>query len=326
MCMNSSKQIPAENSTDGLKGGVAQPADVPAHDPLILIRCMSADPRVLELYSQLKESLPGFQIIAVPDLLRENSLSELDKFKEAGIPALPITKDYLASAGLAEAEARTGWVCGDYVFYRALELEWDYAWIVETDVYFLNGAERILAELGQLHHDLVGTGLRKEGRGWHWYEPLAELDLGMEVHAMSFPLVRMSREFTKQAYELRKTIATKIQPGQRMPNDESVVSSLAHTRGFSTLNIRKILKDVFKYYNVMTRYNIDDLSEGETEQRIVHSGRTPEKFDLYLKQQMKHALQGNTVSKNRILNCLQGSSKESAIRFVDTLLGEFTND
>lgn len=292
----------------------------------IIIRCMSAEDRVLEMHSQLQEALPDFQIVAVPDLLRDGATSELARFEEANIEALPITKDYLASAGLAEAEARTGWVCGDYVFYRALELDWDYAWVVEPDIYFLNGAEQILAELGQVKHDLIATSLRKEGPGWHWYQPLTDLDVGLEVHAMSFGMLRMSRDLAESSYGLRKTIAAKIQPGQRMPNDESVVSSLAHTKGYSILNIRKILADVFKYYSVMTRYNIDDISAGETEQRIVHSGRTPEKFDLYLSQQMKQALQGSTVSKERILNCLQGSSKESAIRFVDTLLREFTND
>lgn len=294
------------------------------NETIILIRCMGADPRVLELYSQLKESFSGVRIVAVPDLLRENSLSELAKFKESGIPVLPITKDYLAQADLAEAESRTGWVCGDYVFYRALELEWDYAWIVETDVYFLNGAERVLAELGQVHHDLVGTGFRKEGRGWHWYEPLADLDLGMEVHAMSFPLVRMSREFTKKAYDLRKTIATKMQPGQRMPNDESVVSTLAHSGEFSILNLRPLIGDVFKYWDTVTRYNIDDISEGDTAQRIVHSGRTAEQFDKYLRDQMRLALQGNKVSQHRILSCLNAASKDTSLRFIRSLLDEFS--
>lgn len=294
------------------------------NETVILIRCMSAEPRVLELHAQIELALPGYRIIAVPDLLRGNSLTELPKFEDAGIEVLPLTKEYLAEAGLKEAEARTGWVCGDYVFYRALDLDWDFAWVIESDVYFLNGAERILAELTQANHDLIGTGLRKASQGWHWYEPLVRLDLGMDVHAMSFPLVRMSRKLAESAYELRKVISSQIQSSQKMPNDESVISSLAHSGEYSILNIKEMFTDVFMFWDTVTRYNIDDISEGDAAQRIVHSGRSAQLFDKYLHEQMRQALKGSQLSKHRIMRCLETASQGTALRFVQSLLDEFS--
>ena len=296
------------------------------NETVILIRCMSAEPRVLELHAQMQRALPQFRIIAVPDLLRDNSHAEVQKFQEANIEVLPLTKEYLSNAGLKEAETRTGWVCGDYAFYRALEVDWEYAWVVEPDIYFLNGSDQILAELEQVSHDLIGTGFRKGSPNWHWYDPIDQLSLGMDVYAMSFPLVRMSRNFVESAYEFCRSISLKIQSSQRMPNDESVISSLAHAGQFSILNVKSLLSGVFKYWHTVTRYNIDDICESEPGQLIVHSGRSADQFDKYLHEQLKLALMGNNVAKERILNCLKYGSRRTAQRFVESLLNQFSKD
>lgn len=289
---------------------------------IVLIRCMVFDERIKELYDQIRTTIPDFEVYAMPDHMRNDVPRDLSGFREAGIPVMPLNEEFLSSRSLVKAERRTGWVCGDYVIYRALDIDWDYAWVIEPDIYFLNGAEQILGELAQVNNDLIAAGIRKEGPGWHWYESLDRLNLGLEIHAMLFGIVRVSRELAEAAYELRRKISEIIEPEHRVPNDESVISSLAHSGDFTTLNIRNLFSEVFKYFSVMTRYNIEDILASENGRQIVHSGRTPENFNRYLMQEMERALQGNAVSKRRIINCLNGSSKESAISFIEFFLDE----
>lgn len=287
---------------------------------LILIRCMEADARVVEMHQFLAKAVPEFQIIAVPDYLRKNASFDDKAFADAGITALPLTDEWIRSAQLKKAELRPGWVCGDYAFYRSFGIEWDYAWVMEPDVYFLNGAEDVLSGLNQVEHDLISTRTRKENQSWAWYEPLRALNLGLEVHAMGFPLVRISRRLAEHAYELRKDISLKLSETQVMPNDESVIASLAHSGDFSILDLLPWMQNTFKFWGTMTRYNVDDIAANETEKRIVHSGRRAAEFDKYLQDQLKEAKMGREVSSGRILQCLEHASSGSRMRFIEAAL------
>ena len=132
---------------------------------VILIRCVNYNEAVSRLIDTLQSSLPGWTIIAVPDCLNAAS-DDIDRIvADFPVAALPLTETFISENNLHLHGNRTGWLCGDYVVYRALELDWEYAWVVEPDVHFLNGAADILKRTQALEYDLLATHLWVANRG-----------------------------------------------------------------------------------------------------------------------------------------------------------------
>lgn len=290
---------------------------------VVLIRCTTADARTIEQYKLLKRSMPGLEVLAVPDMSNGIDDGVLNGFVQSGMNFLPITEEFLVSAGLEKAGNRTGWVCGDYVFSRALEAEWDFAWIVEPDLYFINGSEKIISRLQNQSHDLIGTFIWPAHPKWVWHDPLDALDLGMKVYAMSFPFLRMSRTLVGDVLKARQKIATIRTESQKVPNDESVVASVAHSSDYAILDLSKLMPDTFKYWSTVTRHNIKDITAQETEERIVHSGQSEENFHQYINSQLDIALTGSVQARDRVLRSLESSSKETVVRVLSEVIDKF---
>lgn len=99
------------------------------------------------------------------------------------LPMSSSPKNYIKPTGVRKLAG----CVGVYVLYRVIDLDWDFAWIVEPDLYFLNGAERTLERLQQFDHDLVATHLWPSGEHWMWGRALLDVLPDLRPHAMAFP-------------------------------------------------------------------------------------------------------------------------------------------
>ena len=288
----------------------------------ILIRCVEFNQRIEEMIALFQASLPSWTVVAVPDCTGLDEERTAQRLAEFSVPALGITDTFITESGLhhAHSGARTGWLCGDYVFYRALELQWDYAWLVEPDLYFLNGAEDILRRLQKLEHDLIATHLWPSGPQWMWGEALLNSVPDIKPYAMAFPFCRLSRELVKESLSLRKKIADGYPGTGRLPNDEVVVASTAYDCGFSMLDVQSLYEEAFRFWGTITRVSIEDVQDSFDIPLIVHSGQKRDRLDPYLDRYLKGALEGSELYQSQLLKSLRTASKETILQFVSRAL------
>ncbi|OFK64502.1 hypothetical protein [Corynebacterium sp. HMSC074A09] len=286
---------------------------------VILIRCVEFDQRVSEMVDSFKVYLPGWTVIAVPDMLGKSDGGVKSALGDYPIITLPITDEFVRSNGLHYAPNvnKTGWLCGDYVLYRALEKEWDYAWVVEPDVFFLNGAEKYLKRLQLLEHDLLATQVWPTGRNWMWGKALDDVIPGLTLGAMSFPLLRCSRELALEALELRRRVAENSMDAALLPNDEVIVATAARNSGKSSLNIMTLYEEEFQHFGTEVKRNVDDLQRSYSEPLIVHSGRGKDEFMEFLSFYWHGTLDGNKARKRQFLSALATCNIETVVEFLE---------
>lgn len=286
---------------------------------LVLIRCTKATSRITELATQLIDQ--GFEVLAVPDLI--NVAHDHHAHVTSGFPirSEALTEEFLRDYGLPfwNDRKRTGWACGDYVFYRALKFEWDYAWIVEPDVYFLNGAPSILAGMAELETDLITTNYWRSSDNWYWRKPLADVFPELDVHAMAFPLVRVSRRLAESSLKLRQHVTRVSKSGDRVPNDESVLATAAHSNGYSFLDLKKEYPHAFRYWSTVLKYPIDDVRQREKNPLILHSGLEEEEFLSYVLSLWGSVENGSSRERERLLKVLSTASVDTLRRIFAEL-------
>jgi len=288
----------------------------------ILVRCVAPNVRTLEQIADLTSAFPEFSVVAVPDLVNVPTVEHRARLAEFPGSALGITNEFLSDSGLHLAGNRTGWICGDYVLYRALEFDWDYAWIIEPDVYFLNGSQALLALLEESVVDLMTTHYWRTSPGWVWHEPLASLRPELDVHAMAFPLSRLSRVLTQQCLDLRTSLTPLLSDGIKVPNDESVVATAANLNGATVKDLRRALPSVFSYWNTILKYPVRDIESRERTPLIIHSGLEPDAFKSYLLS-MWHALgDGWDPAHGKLSSALEQAGPETLRQFVEELMLE----
>lgn len=281
---------------------------------------MKFDERIQAMIDLFRSSLPGWTVIAVPDCTNlEESQSE-DICKSFPIEALPITADFVRNNDLHFYQNRTGWLCGDYVVYRALDLDWDFAWVVEPDVYFLNGAEDILKRLQALEHDLLATHLWVAGPGWLGTGALNSLIPELTVHAMAFPFFRVSRRVAIESFKLRKRISTLLKPDSKVPNDEAVLATAAYNMGATLLDIRSLYEEQFEIWSTLTRVNIEDVQQVVAGPRIVHSGQLKGKYMNQMENYWAAAIEGSEFCRRQLLASLETSSHQTLLELIPRFL------
>lgn len=293
-----------------------------ADKTLILIRCVSYNNRIKEIIEQLERELPGYQIAAAPDQVMHGKVGLLENVSDFPITTLPLTDDFIADNGLQFHRNRTGWICGDYVLYRALELKWERLWLIEPDIYFLNNSLQTLAHLDKFNHGLITTQYRRAGDGWYWKKPLLRAAPNADVHAMAFGIMRLSRTLVEQAFDFRKELSQVADPAYLLPNDESVVATTAHVHGHDVIDFKALFPQLFKYWHTNIKFPIFELREFETEPRIVHSGLEKEDFEKYLIEAWGGLEKGTTAGKNRLLASLKNSSPSTVQQFLELITSD----
>lgn len=286
---------------------------------VILVRCIEYSAPVAALVEVLQKEYPAVRIIAVPDLNNKSVGQHERILGNFPVETLPITREFVMDSALPSAGARTGWLCGDYVIYRGLDVEWEYAWVVEPDVCFLNGSSALLGELGQFQHDLIATNYAEAKPSWTWYPPLTSAMPDLNVHAITFPLIRASRVLAHNAMSLRREAESNRPPEQRIPNDESIVATAAFEGRHSVLDLRKLFPALFKYWTTTLKLPLEDIAQFETEPRVVHSAVYPDHFDRYLALLWKQMAEGNPDGKEKLLKLLDIMSPATLRSFVSRI-------
>ncbi|WP_149029421.1 hypothetical protein [Corynebacterium halotolerans] len=258
----------------------------------------------------------GITVVAVPDLMNVSESEHERVLAGFSMETEPLTEKFVEESGLTfwNDRRRTGWACGDYVFYRALGRAWDYAWIIEPDVYFLNGTPSLLPSLAELDTDLITTNFWQASENWYWRKPLADILPSTDVHAMAFPLARVSRRLAESAFELRKRLVSEAKPGSRIPNDESVLATAAHMSDFTALDLKKKFPSEFRYWSTVLKYPINDLRAHENQPLVIHSGLEDEDFMSYAMALWESLKGGSVRERDRLLKVLNVTSVDSMRR------------
>jgi len=172
-----------------------------------------------------------------------------------------------------------GWKCGDYCYYVALEREWEYLWLVEPDVAFVNGASDILVKADTSTADLIGTRIGQRNPSWPWAERLAKASDFAEIRAVFFPLTRVSRRLAVSLLEARRVISARLAADDtlRVPNDESVVATVALESGASTLDLKAEHPEVFDLWTWGVKFWRPDV-EAQGRPLIAHPVYSREEF------------------------------------------------
>ncbi|NMF31969.1 hypothetical protein HF851_06715 [Corynebacterium ammoniagenes] len=251
-------------------------------------------------------------VIAVPDLMNIPVREHQGILEQFSVATCPLTQDFVNENGLTfwNDQRRTGWACGDYVLYRALSKKWDYAWIIEPDVYFLYEAISLLPKLSDSTTDLITTNFWRASNEWYWRKPLEDVMPGIDVHAMGFPLSRVSRSLAEKAFEFRQHVVSISNAGSRVPNDESILATTAFVNGFTTLDLKKQYPNIFTYWSTVLKYPISDIRSRESQAKIVHSGLEDKDFVHYISNLWDSIKKGNKKDHGRFLEVLNVCSTE----------------
>lgn len=195
---------------------------------IAIIRCTEVDPIVEHLTSTLSKALPSVQIIYVVDAIDRPAVKSDDAL------TIAMTASELDHLGLYHGDPRTGWICGDYAYYLALQLDWRYAWLIEPDVYINERATAQLREADQSNADLLTTDFHKAESGWSWKPRLETVtdSIDTDTYACFFPLTRASRQLVSDCLLYRQSMTSTLRrrPELWTPNDESVVATVAASK------------------------------------------------------------------------------------------------
>lgn len=297
----------------------------------VLIRCVRPSARLFDLAKQLKELDQSkevkYEFFAVPDRLSQGNKEDDRIFETNGLTPLPLTTEFLESSRLHyyEEKERTGWACGDYVIYRALENEWDYAWVVEPDVYFLNNSHLLIQKWDGLPQGLLGTHIWPAAGNWMWRKQLQWFLPEEQVYAMGFPLLRISRSNAEKCLELRQFITQNMPDNARIPNDESIVATVSHRSGEGVLDLKQCHPEIFKYWSTAMRYPVADLRETESTPLIVHSGFEHREFLQHL-MDLWHSLdEGWEKGRIKLLEAFRVASPKTKQTFMEHISFEKLN-
>lgn len=294
------------------------------HMPLtrIFIRCHNDSPRVFELIKQLRAANPDLEVVAVPDCTSRDSSGLIHQFESDHVRTLPITQEFLSSQGLSFAGHQTGWLCGDYVFLRAFEIDWDYAWIIEPDVYLFNGTESLFTTYANNNEDLLATGIKIAPTGWVWEKRLRDVGFDQDIYCMQFPLVRISRKLALEVLETRRSIGLILGENPSpfaVPNDESIVASLANQDEFSSLDLEQINPQWFQNWSTDIKILLSDVTDSKHPQ-IIHSGQNYDDYFAFIDWAISESLKGSKACQRKLLAHAAKASHETTNLILERLL------
>ena len=247
----------------------------------IVIRCVEVSSRVVDLAKQLRGIFPNYAIVASRDRTSHNPSQDAEgdshSVKNPYIDHIfDIDSDFIAAHGLHHRGNETGWACGDYSLYRALELDWTHAWLVEPDVFFTGEITPLIHEIDSSAADMIAPRVSKASSNWHWFTPLNSLFPDLPIYGMTLCFARFSRDLTLSAMQLRQSVTGRIISPNQVPNDESVLSSVAHRDNCNILELESKYPEHFKYWSTVTKFSPRGIAEQETTPQLIHGGLDPE--------------------------------------------------
>lgn len=269
------------------------------------------------MYDQLVNRFGVDRVVPVVDMIGKTEGEVQQIRQQFPTEIIEITSDFIQSAGLHEVGNVTGWQCGDYIFYRAFEkLEWEFAWSVEPDLRFFNGALKILEEVDSYNADLIGYRHRKMGDNWWWTARLKKHWPEADVSMVAFPLVRLSRALALASMEKRKLFTPHVFEGALAPNDESIVASTAQEDEFSIVNLQEKYPGAFQWWGTEVKFSLEGLSELVSTPQIAHSVVGKEHLFSWLDAQWAAIKKGQRAKKARFEKSISTLTTEESKEYL----------
>lgn len=219
---------------------------------VIGIRAHRPTEAVARLHGEVSRALPDVHVVVVADQMR----GAVAQPWPTSYDMIPITDEFLRSAGLRTDLVDAGWRCGDYAHYVLHQaLDPDHAWLVEPDVRFLGmdlGA--FLGGLDMSTADLVAADLLP-APDWLWSHQLTSRGVETPWRCF-FPLTRLSRAAVGASLELRLRLQG-IDNHFGQPNDEGIVATAVMTAGLTAADLRLLEPDAFTHFHHRPRLHHD---------------------------------------------------------------------
>lgn len=288
---------------------------------IFLIRCTGPDTRTISLFNELSAIFGNDSVHFIVDAYGKDERTVSVEKEKFPMNALMLTDEFVKEAGLHFDSGKTGWCCGDYVFYKAFSIDWDFAWVIEPDVFLINGAMRKFIELESDKSDVITTDFLPADEKWFWKKRFKTALPDHECYKMLFPLVRLSRSLAEEAFKLRKK-ATLNSDKERFeaPNDESIVASAAYTAKASILDLKQTDPELFEYWGTTIRVPMGDVRKRKNSPLIIHSGLENDDFKVRMTKLWSQCIDGDAVQGYRMLRSLQNADQQTIIEFVDSLI------
>lgn len=158
---------------------------------------------------------------------------------ELPLPVIDINDDWLAANGLRHVED-WGWRCGDYFLYalRAARPEFDFAWLIEPDVWFAGDPAPFFAAAAAAPQDLLGVQLLPMNPAHRFGKGLK----GFELWKAIFALTRFSGRAADRLFALRRDYSAQKRGARFHTNDETFCfSNLMADPGFTVGSLAELL-------------------------------------------------------------------------------------
>lgn len=274
---------------------------------LIAIRCVEFSDAAARVADDMRFFFPYASVVFVSD-----QRSKPSEFPE-GRNVLPITIPKLDALGLFHARENVGWICGDYCYYVALELEWDYLWLVETDVAFSGDAANVMREAHATDADLIGTRIGPRPPHWPWHARMLAASDCEATQGLFFPLTRVSRRLAEESLAERQKISTVLLENLdlRVPNDEVVIASTALRLGLETLDLKALRPDAFKNWSWQTRFCIEEIGHS-VRAAFTHPAHHRDEFIARVSSDLSRALRAKGVKGS--LACASRELSDEVLR------------
>lgn len=229
---------------------------------LIVIR-HSGDPERLKFCSsKIEQSAVDFCVIQEKyhEDFQENKI--IENF-------LCLSDAFLKNNSLKKLKNKTGWVCGDYIFYAAQEFfpGYDYYWVIDDDLFLNLNIDKFIDKANLIESDLMANSFGKSSNKWYWFHRLKE-KFPNEVYAMFFGIVRLS---AKAIDFLRIERASYFNIADDLyPNDESFVASHLANNGYVCINMRTKFGELNPYFSLNNPVLYEEVLSPEFAEKIIH--------------------------------------------------------
>lgn len=264
------------------------------------IRCTKFDSSTERMYKLLGNVFPNHEVV----FFINGSSDILGTFPNNSKKIL-INNDTMSAAKLFHGDKKIGWKAGDYSYCLGLQLPWDYMWLFEPDIFISDDMIPLMQDIDSQNIDLITSKFGQRSNEWPWTKYLQNTTNFYTVYGAFFPLTRLSRHVAEKVYDIRKEISQNIteNPALPVPNDESVVGTVAHWLGATVLDVRAKYPKEFQNLNYDQRLTLSDVS---SQSGIFHPVYEDEDFLEIMDKELHHY-----INKTRLLYSLQSASKET---------------
>lgn len=252
---------------------------------VIGIRAHRPTEAVARLHGEVSRALPDVHVVVVADQMR----GAVAQPWPTSYDMIPITDEFLRSAGLRTDLVDAGWRCGDYAHYVLHQaLDPDHAWLVEPDVRFLGmdlGA--FLGGLDMSTADLVAADLLP-APDWLWSHQLTSRGVETPWRCF-FPLTRLSRAAVGASLELRLRLQG-IDNHFGQPNDEGIVATAVMTAGLTAADLRLLEPDAFTHFHHRPRLHHDVVAAHSPGPSVLHPSLSAAEFTRSVRRECLRAV------------------------------------